>query len=257
MSNLLGRNTSSLEKSKIELKVRFNPAGHILGSAYLEILVKKDSNKQKIVFSGDLGAPYTPLLPAPKPPYSADILILEATYGNRVHKGRKQRKEELKRIIEKSFENRGVVLIPAFAVGRTQELLYEIEEIIHKYGEQEVAGAITWNNIDIIVDSPLAGEITEVYQRLASLWDKEARLKLKKGRHPLSFEEMLVVASHAEHKNIISYLKKSKRPAIVIAGSGMCTGGRIVNYLKELISDSCTDILFVGYQAGNTPGHYI
>ena len=239
------------------VEIRFRQAGHILGSAYLEIVVKKGKQKTKVVFSGDLGAPYTPLLPAPKSPSSADILVLESTYGDRLHEGRRQRRLQLQRIIETSFENRGTVLIPAFSIGRTQELLAEIEQIIHQSGKKEAARGIAWEDLDIIVDSPLASRFTEVYQELSTLWDREALRKVRQGRHPLDFEQLLTIDSHDEHLRTIDYLQKSGRPAIVFAASGMCSGGRIMNYLQALIEDPRTDIVFIGYQAKGTPGRKI
>ena len=156
--------------------VRFKPAGHILGSAYIECQLPQD----RVVFSGDLGAPYSPLLPAPKSPYKADTLIIESTYGDRCHESRKDRSRRLQRVIERCLGNAGTVLIPAFSIGRTQELLYEIEHIIHKVGGD-------WTALDVVVDSPLAASFTEHYRELKHLWDAEAKQRVKSGRHPLSF----------------------------------------------------------------------
>lgn len=114
----------------VPLQVRFQPAGHILGSAFVECRVGQGRQTQMVVFSGDLGAPHTPLLPAPKSPRRADVLVIESTYGDRLHEGRKMRRGVLQRVIENALENRGAVIIPAFSIGRTQELLYEIEDII-------------------------------------------------------------------------------------------------------------------------------
>lgn len=228
------------------LKCRFRMAGHIIGSAYIECKL----DEKVVLFSGDLGAPYSPLLAAPKPPYRADCLVIESTYGDKNHEGRKLRRHHLKRVIEKCLSDAGTVLIPAFSIGRTQELLYEIEDIIHRYKGD-------WENLDVIVDSPLAAKFTDHYRGLKSLWDKEARNKLSAGRHPLAFEQLLTVDSHADHTRVVNHLKQSGRPAIVIAASGMCAGGRIVNYLKALLPDSKTDVLFVGYQAQGTPGRDI
>ncbi len=111
------------------LRVKLQPAGHILGSAYVEFDLKRGKDKQRIVFSGDLGAPYTPLLPAPKSPERADMLVMESTYGDRTHESRRQRRQRLQAVCEHAFGNKGTVLIPAFSIGRTQELLYELEEI--------------------------------------------------------------------------------------------------------------------------------
>ena len=240
-----------------QLKVKFKQAGHILGSSYIECDVTTGSINKRIVFSGDLGGPFTPLLPNPKPPYKADILVLESTYGDKLHSNRKQRKEQLKQRISHCLDNRGVILIPAFSIGRTQELLYELEEIIHQNKDQALASLPAWDDLEIIVDSPLANQFTEVYKKLRPYWDAEARVKIRKGRHPLSFEQLTTINSHQEHLDTVTYLKKTARPCIVLAASGMCSGGRIVNYLKALIEDQRTDILFVGYQAHGTAGRII
>jgi len=230
----------------VDFKGRFKMAGHILGSAYIECKVAK----KMVVFSGDLGAPYSPLLAAPKSPYKADVLVIESTYGDKNHEGRKQRRLNLKQVVESCLANAGTVLIPAFSIGRTQELLYEIEEIIHRHKGD-------WENLDVIVDSPMAAKFTKHYRALKSLWDKEATRKVSSGRHPLAFEQLLTVDSHYDHGRVVNHLKQSGRPAIVIAASGMCTGGRMVNYLKALLPDPKTDVLFVGYQAQGTPGRDI
>ncbi|MFA5633068.1 MAG: MBL fold metallo-hydrolase [Porticoccaceae bacterium] len=238
------------------VNARFRRAGHILGSAYVEVDVGKGADCERIVFSGDLGAPHTPLLPAPKPPYKADTLVIESTYGDRVHDGRKNRRKALQRVIEHCFHDAGAVLIPAFSIGRTQELLYEIEEIIHRY-KKGGRSKLDWQNVDVVVDSPLAAAFTESYREMRELWDAEARQRLSEGRHPLNFEQLITVDKHENHLRLVEYLKQSGRPAIVIAASGMCAGGRIVNYLKALLPDSRTDVLFVGYQAEGTPGRDI
>ncbi|WP_305906529.1 MBL fold metallo-hydrolase [Methylomarinum sp. Ch1-1] len=239
------------------LAVKFKPAGHILGSAYIECDVKTAANKQRIVFSGDLGGPYTPLLPAPRLPYRADIVVLESTYGDRNHENRRQRKAMLKERIEHCLRNKGVILMPAFSIGRTQELLYELEDIIHRYQDSPLAGKLRWDDLEIIIDSPLAHRFTETYRKLKPHWDSEARRKLRQGRHPLSFEQITTIDSHEEHLMTVDYLRKTARPCVVIAASGMCSGGRIMDYLKALIEDSRTDILFSGYQAAGTAGRHI
>ncbi|QEP43495.1 MBL fold metallo-hydrolase [Ectothiorhodospiraceae bacterium BW-2] len=244
-------------------QIKLHPAGHILGSAYVEIKLSDGlapnsaDGRWHILFSGDLGAPYTPLLPAPKSPWRADDVILESTYGDRTHSGRAARVKQLRSIVERAMRDRGTVIIPAFSIGRTQELLYEFESILHRYGQQPVADGIDWSELDIIIDSPLAAKMTRAYRELRDEWDAEAKQRLARGRHPLAFDTLLTVEEHAAHLRIIDYLKRSGRPAIVIAASGMCAGGRVVNYLKALLDDSRTDILFVGYQAAGTPGQII
>ena len=241
------------------LEIRLQPAGHILGSAYIESRFQASHASQptKVLFSGDLGAPHTPLLPAPKPPYGADLVVLESTYGNRIHEGRKQRKEKLQEVIERALEDRGVILIPAFSIGRTQELLYEIEELIHRNCRRFAARNLPWEELEVILDSPLASRFTQLYRELQPEWDAEAQKKLRSDRRPLAFEQLITIDSHSDHQHTVNYLQRKARPCIVIAASGMCSGGRIVNYLKALLNDSRTDVLFSGYQAAGTPGRAI
>ncbi|MFY8274006.1 MBL fold metallo-hydrolase RNA specificity domain-containing protein [Pseudoalteromonas sp. SSDWG2] len=242
----------NLENVCPSVKFRFQRAGHILGSAYVEIDVGKGANAHRVVFSGDLGAPYTPLLPAPKAPYKADTLVIESTYGDSLHEGRKTRAQRLKKVIERAVTDNGVVLIPAFSIGRTQELLYELEQLIYSAPKRSF-----WHEIEVIVDSPMAANFTAQYRRFKTLWDKEAKAKIAKGRHPLSFEHLYTVDSHQEHERVVSYLKRRHKPAIIIAASGMCSGGRIVNYLDAFLEDPTADVIFVGYQGKGTPGREI
>lgn len=241
----------------IGLKIKLKPAGHILGSSYVESIVNGGNQKERIIFSGDLGPPHTPLLPAPKSPYRADVLVLESTYGDRLHPSRAQRELKLKQAIERALRNRGVVLIPAFSIGRTQELLYELEHIIHQYGSRWVGEGLRWRDLEVVVDSPLAAKFTDAYRELRPFWDREAKRKVQQGRHPLSFEQLLTIDDHKTHLQTVDYLAKNSRSTVVIAASGMCTGGRVVNYLKALIEDERNDILFVGYQAEGTSGRDI
>lgn len=287
------------DSEKLICRIRLQRAGHILGSAYVEIDLHypAQGEKKRIVFSGDLGAPHAPLLPAPKPPYRADILVIESTYGDRLHENRRTRRERLERVIEQALANNGTVLIPAFSIGRTQELLYELEDIIHSKkldgarlaenvnqnpgvgaafnpplpsGEglgvrDEVKGRannsdqpeIDWPTLPIILDSPLASRFTQVYRELKPFWDNEALQRVKHGRNPLGFEQLITVDSHQAHLAMVRHLTATARPAIVIAGNGMCSSGRIVNYLKAMLQDPRHDVLFVGYQAQGTPGNAI
>ncbi|GAA4874914.1 MBL fold metallo-hydrolase [Ferrimonas pelagia] len=244
-------------KTPTPTKIKFQPAGHILGSAYIEIDINQGTHR--VVFSGDLGATHTPLLPAPRSPYRADTLVIESTYGDHCHQGRKQRSKALKRTIERAVQDKGMVLIPAFSIGRTQELLYEIEQLHHRTTHRRYPSATDrlWAELEIIVDSPLAAQFTEQYRHFKQLWDKEARRKIAQGRHPLNFDTLYTVDSHADHQATIDYLSKRQRPAVIIAASGMCAGGRIVNYLEQFLPDPRADVLFVGYQAQGTPGRAI
>ena len=239
------------------LRVKLSPAGHILGSAYVQCQLRSGGGDHRILFSGDLGSRHTPLLPAPQSPWRADVVVLESTYGDRNHPPRRQRYQQLKAVVEQALADRGTVLIPAFSIGRTQELLYELEHILHRYGDALIRAGLPWADLEVIVDSPLAADFTRHYRTLSRHWDREAKRRLRQGRHPLAFDQLLTIDDHATHLQTVNYLARSRRPAIVIAASGMCSGGRVVNYLKALLTDPRHDILFVGYQAAGTPGRDI
>ncbi len=239
------------DEDDCSLSVRLQRAGHILGSAYVECDAREGDVEERIVFSGDLGAPHAPLLPAPQSPERADRLVIESTYGDKNHEDRETRRYRLKAVLEHALEDGGTVLVPAFSIGRTQELLYEIEGLIHEFGGE------LWGNLEIVVDSPLAAEFTRIYRDLKPYWDAEATELVREGRHPLSFEQLTVINSHEDHLNAVDYLARSHRPCVVLAGSGMCAGGRVVNYLKAMLGDKRNDVLFVGYQAAGTPGRDI
>ncbi|WP_263263292.1 MBL fold metallo-hydrolase [Pseudomonas sp. RIT-PI-S] len=254
----------------VECKLRLQPAGHVLGSAYVELeFGGADATSPRVVFSGDLGAPHSPILPDLTPPERADLLILESTYGDRRHEDRAHRRERLQAAIERALADEGTVLIPSFSIGRTQELLYELEEILHekieaagadaKPGKPAKEGAvdIDWPQIPIILDSPLAGRFTKTYKELQGFWDEDAQHRLDEGRKPLSFKQLITVDSHDEHMRIVDHLTETARPAIVIAGNGMCSGGRILNYLKAMLGDPRHNVVFVGYQGQGTPGRDI
>ncbi|MDW1886829.1 MBL fold metallo-hydrolase [Vibrio sp. Vb2131] len=226
--------------------VRFQPAGHILGSAYVEF---KLSNNEVVVFSGDLGPSNTPLLPDPQSPERANYLFIESTYGDRQHEDIATRTKRLNDIIDHALKDGGVILIPAFSVGRTQELLFDIEQLINQH---ELA-----SSLPIILDSPLAKEVTKTYRRFKTLWSQEAKQRLDNQRHPLAFEQCITVESHTEHTALVSRLASTDETALVVAASGMCEGGRIVNYLKGLLPDERNDVLFAGYQAQGTLGEAI
>lgn len=262
-----------IDTKQLNARIRLQRAGHILGSAYVEVDLHypETGEKKRIVFSGDLGAPHAPILPAPKAPYKADVLVIESTYGDRLHEDRRSRRARLEKVLEHALSNQGTVMIPAFSIGRTQELLYELEDIIHRRALKASAKAqssaskpstskvpvLDWASLPIILDSPLASRFTAVYRELDQFWDAEARARLAKGRNPLAFRNLLTVDSHQAHLAMVNRLTQTAQPAIVIAGNGMCSSGRIVNYLKTMLGDARHDVLFVGYQADGTPGRQI
>lgn len=234
--------------------IQLLPAGHILGSASVSC---RDSQGHVTVFSGDLGARLAPILRSAQSPYRADCLVLESTYGDRLHEGRAARSARLERALGRAMEDSGTLLIPAFSIGRTQELLYELEGLIHKHRDKAINPDLDWDALPIILDSPLASRFTRVYRELDAFWDVEARERLGEGRNPLGFEQLLTVDDHGAHLRMVRHLAESARPAVVIAASGMCAGGRIMNYLKAMLGDARHNLLFVGYQAWGTPGRTI
>ncbi len=224
-------------------RFRFKPAGHIIGSAYVEIDNEKAA---RIVFSGDLGPQNTPLLPDPMPPERADYLFIETTYGNRRHERIDQRRARLMSIIDRSLRDGGAIIIPSFSVGRTQELLFDFEQLIF---EQNLG-----KQLPVIVDSPLAAEITQHYREFKALWSDEAKDKLTHDRLPLAFDQCIVIETAREHHQVVQRLKRTGQAAIVIAASGMCQGGRVMDYLTALLPDTRTDVIFTGYQPRGTLG---
>lgn len=256
---------SLVERAHLQCGIRLQRAGHLLGSAYVECDVNTPARAHsvRVVFSGDIGAPHSSLLRPVQPPERADVLVLESTYGDRLHPDRSDRRQRLEAAIDRALADQGTILIPAFSLGRTQELLYEIEEVLHLRGLLDTSGAaacddqVDWAQLPIILDSPLAQRVTQVYRELHQYWNDEARLRLSEGRKPLGFSQLVCVGSHAKHQQVVNYLKSTGRPAIVIAGNGMCSGGRIVNYLKAMLSDPRHEVVFVGYQVSNSPGAVI
>ena len=212
-------------------------AGHILGSCFIRFTFPVNgSSDETVIFSGDLGCTDTPILPDPDPPPSCDLLILESTYGDRNHPSRKDRIASLKAMLDKALADRGMVYIPAFSLGRTQELIYELDRIK--------------TEVPVFIDSPLGLKITKIYADLETFWDAEAKALKASGDHPLDFKNLYSVEKYRDHRQLMAM----KGPAIIIAGSGMCTGGRIVDHLEHGLDDPKNDIFFVGYQAKGTPG---
>lgn len=246
-----GKTNDEPSNSKRGLDFRFQHAGHILGAAYVETQFGDD----RFVFSGDIGSRYTPIMRDAKSPERADVLVLESTYGDRIHEGRETRLQRLEDILCETLENQGVTIIPAFSLGRTQELLYELNQIMENVCHKTQCSLL--QKIDVIVDSPLALKLTDIYEQLQEYWDEEAHEVLSVDRQPLVFNNLVEIDRGEEHRESINHLKRSNRPAIVIAGSGMCTGGRVVDYLKAFLGRESTDVLFVGFQGAGTTGRAI
>ncbi len=244
---------------KKEIRFTLGRAGHILGSSFLYLQFPMEKNKVwSVVFSGDLGNYNTPLLPDPDAPPACDLLVLESTYGDRLHEDRTHRLDHLGKTLVKALADNGKVFIPAFALGRTQELLYELDRLFSdekwskKFPELQQQGRGK-APVPVFVDSPLALQITEIYNELSAFWDEEAKASLADNDHPFDFRDLYSVKRFKDHQQILDF----PGSAIVIAGSGMCTGGRIVNHLLTGLDKKENDVLFVGYQAKGTPGRDI
>ena len=192
-----------------------------------------------MTFSGDLGCTDTPILPDPDSPDACDLLILESTYGDRLHAGRKERVKTLADLLDKALADNGIVYIPAFSLGRTQELIYELDRIR--------------TTVPVFVDSPLGIEITKIYAALEDFWDREAKDLKARGDHPIDFKNLYAVEKYRDHRSLLDI----KGPAVIIAGSGMCTGGRILDHLDKGPQIPENDVFFVGYQAKGTLGRRI
>ena len=225
------------------VRVHFRDAGHILGSAMVIVDINESGRQCRLVFSGDLGRKGLPLLRDPQVPENTDFLIMESTYGNRSHEPTGEAKEILRQTVQATYERRGKLLIPAFAVGRTQELVYQLDRLVEE-GQLPA--------IDVFVDSPLAVNVTEVFRLHPECYDEEAldAMADESNGDPFGFDRLRYVRSVEESKR----LNDLKTPAIIISASGMCEAGRILHHLKNNIEDPRTTVLFVGYQAENTLG---
>ena len=223
------------------LKVRFRDAGHILGSCVVEIWAEEKGVERKIVFSGDLGQYDTPILKDPEPIDRADVVLMESTYGGRRHRDRDQTISELGEILTSARSKKGNILIPAFSIGRSQEILYQLGKHYEEWGLQR---------FQIFLDSPMAIEASRVYWEYTHLYDEEAtRLRLENGGMPLL--PNLTLSRSADESMAINRIRSG---AIVIAGSGMCNGGRIIHHLKHNLDREETQVLITGYQANGSLG---
>lgn len=236
------------------IHVRFNDAGHMLGSSIIEVWVDEDGKKIKTVFTGDIGNNDIPLLSSPTMIESADYVVMESTYGNRLHLRNDQKAQEFLKIVSETIKKGGTVVIPSFAVGRTQEILYEINNLKDvKHDEEFEREYKILMNTPVYVDSPLAISATEVFEDNMDLFDEETKEIMKSGDNPLEFPGLKFTRTADESKE----LNESNEPAIIISASGMCEVGRIKHHLKHNLWNPKSTILFVGYQAPGTLGRKI
>ncbi|MBK5253193.1 MAG: MBL fold metallo-hydrolase [Peptostreptococcaceae bacterium] len=232
-----------------EMRIVFNDAGHILGSAITELWVRENNKDTKIVFSGDLGVMDRPILRNPTIIKKADYVIMESTYGNRLHPKNSTSLDELLSIILKTVKRGGTVVIPSFAVGRTQELIYQLDRFYDE--NKEVAKQL--EDVKVYIDSPMATSATEVFKKNADVFDEETKAYLQKGDNPLDFKNLLFTRSTEDSR----MLNMDNTPKIIISASGMCEAGRIRHHLKHNLWNKKSSIVFVGYQAQGTLGRRI
>lgn len=236
------------------IHVRFNDAGHMLGSSIIEIWIKEGEKIEKIVFSGDIGNNDIPLLAEPTMIEDADYLVMESTYGNRLHMKNDQKAELFLDIVSQTLEKGGTVVIPSFAVGRTQEILFELDKLKEQTQDEEFRKKYEEiMRVPVYVDSPLAISATEVFEDNMDLFDEETRKIMQSGDNPLEFPGLKFTRTVDESKA----LNESDESSIIISASGMCDVGRIKHHLKHNIWNQNSTILFVGYQAPGTLGYSI
>jgi len=224
-----------------DFRLRFADAGHILGSAISEMEIREKGTWRRVVFTGDLGRRGLPLLRDPQQVEGCDVLITESTYGHRVHPPADDIKQHLKRILKRAAENESRVVIPAFSLGRTQTLVYFLNQL---FNSRELP------DIPIFVDSPLSREITSVYREHGNVMDHEFQKELRSDRDPFSFANLRYIGSQQESMA----LNHRKGAFVVIAASGMCEAGRVVHHLRHAISNPKNIIVMIGFQAQHTLG---
>ena len=235
------------------IRVRFRDAGHMLGSSIIEVWVKEDGEEKKIVFTGDLGNNDIPLLREHSTIDDADILIMESTYGNRLHEEKESKVEAFLNIVSQTLERGGNVIIPSFAVGRTQEILYELQKSKQNDDEEFRRRFDEVMNAKVYVDSPLATSATEVFLKNLDCLDEFVQEDIREGKRPLDFNGLRFTQSVDESKE----LNATANQSIIISASGMCEVGRIKHHLKHNLWRKDSTILFVGYQAVGTLGRKI
>lgn len=237
-----------------DIHVRYNDAGHMLGSSIIEVWVKENGEEKKIVFTGDLGNNDLPLLDSPTMIETADYLVMESTYGGRLHMRNEEKAEMFLNIVSETLDKGGNVVIPSFAVGRTQEILYELNKLKEEREDKEfIEKYEKLMKAPVFVDSPLAISATQIFRENMDLFEEEVKEEIQRGDNPLEFPGLQFTQTPEESRA----LNESKIPSIIISASGMCEVGRIKHHLKHNLWNPNSTILFVGYQAPGTLGDKI
>ncbi len=226
------------------IEATFFDAGHVLGSAMIKLRIKQNGEKRSIIFSGDIGRWNRPFLHDPSMFRFTDYIVMESTYGDRIHEGTEDISNELEEIVKSAFAARGNIVVPSFALQRAQEILYYLNNLSM---EKRIPA------LEVYLDSPMAIQITEVFKRYAELMDDDMRKLISQHRSPFDFPGLKMVETVEESKTLNSI----KGTIMIIAGAGMCNGGRIKHHLIQNISRPECTILFVGYQAVGTLGRLI
>ena len=235
-----------------EIHVRYNDAGHMLGSSIIELWVKEGDKETKTVFTGDIGNNDIPLLSSPTMIEDTDYLVMESTYGSRLHMQNDKKAEIFLDVVSETLDNGGTVVIPSFAVGRTQEILYEVNKLKDENKDEEFRRKYKkLMKAPVYVDSPLAISATEVFRENTDLFDDETKAEILRGDNPLEFPGLKFTMTADESKA----LNQDETPSIIISASGMCEVGRIKHHLKHNLWNLKSTILFVGYQAPGTLGY--
>lgn len=221
-------------------------AGHILGSAIIRLRVRdhEDGEERVIVFSGDLGRPGTPIVRDPTPLDGADYVVMESTYGGREHEPHDEAIRILAETVRLVAQADGVLLVPSFAIGRTQEIVWELDRLIER-GEIPL--------LPLYLDSPMASKASDIYRRHPEYYDEETRRLLQTEGSPLDYPDQRITNTIRESQAIA----RAPRPYMIVASNGMLTGGRVVNHLRNLVGDPAATLLFVGYQGEGTLGSHL
>ncbi len=230
------------------IKFIYREAGHLLGSASIELFVEEGGKTKHLIFSGDLGTGQNQLLPNPAVIKNADYVFMESTYGGRLHKNMELRGAKLAEAIIETMKHGGTVIIPAFAVGRTQEILFELKEFMNKHAE----GAQI-QSVPFYIDSPLAIDATAIFEKNYEFFKEPIKNEFAKGHNPIEFKNLTIVK---EMETSIK-LNKDGKPKVIISASGMCDAGRIRHHLKHNLWKDNTTIAFIGYQGEGTLGRKI
>ncbi len=222
-----------------DISLKFFDAGHILGSSHVQL----EAGDRRILFSGDVGPVNTPIIRDPRTDWKDifDTVVIESTYGDRMHRDRANTINQFGQLVKRVIAQNGVLLIPAFAIGRTQEILFHLNTLVE-------SGTIA--PIPVFVDSPMASDVTSIYRRYRQNYDEQTRELIASGDQPLQFKGLTITDSYSQSESI----SRMRPPFIVIAGSGMCNGGRIVRHLKTFLPLASTTVMIVGYQARGTLG---